>query len=162
MKISAHEEYGIRCLAQLARHKAKLTIGDIAESEGLTMENAAKVMARLRQLDLVQSLRGKEGGYVLSRPPQEISVGEVIRGMSGGIFELERCQGHGDSLPCVHQTDCGLKPVWAALSNLVSSYLDSITLADLVDEGGVDLALKLQGLSKTLAGTSSSRASRNA
>lgn len=162
MKISAHEEYGIRCLAQLAKAQAKLTIGEIAQGEGLTLENAAKVMARLRQLELVHSLRGKEGGYVLARPPAEISIGEVIRGMSGGLFELERCEGLRDREACVHLPDCGLKPIWTSLGGLVSSFLDSITLADIVGDGGVDLARKLQGLGSSLTGGPLPRTARNA
>ena len=87
MKISSLEEYGIRCLSQLARSQRKLTIGEIAAAEGLSLENAAKILARLRTIGLVTSLRGKEGGYLLARPPEEIAVSQIIEGMNGSSIQ---------------------------------------------------------------------------
>lgn len=132
MKISTLEEYGIRCLAQLARSQRKLTIGEIAAAEGLSLENAAKILARLRAIGLVTSLRGKEGGYLLSRPPQEIAVAEIIEGMNGAVFEFERCKSGADGAGCVHDAGCGLRPVWEQLGGLVHSFLSAVSLADVV------------------------------
>ncbi len=132
MKISSLEEYGIRCLAQLARSQRKLTIAEIAEAEGLSLENAAKILARLRTLGLVRSLRGKEGGYLLARPPSEIAVSQIIEGMAGTVFEFDRCKSAADGTACVHDVGCGLRPVWEHLGGLIHSFLASITLADVV------------------------------
>ena len=129
MKISTLEEYGIRCLAQLARSQRKLTIGEIAAAEGLSLENAAKILARLRAIGLVTSLRGKEGGYLLARPPQEIAVAEIIEGMNGAVFEFERCK---SGAGCVHDAGCGLRPVWEQLGGLIHNFLSAVTLDDVV------------------------------
>jgi Rrf2 family protein len=136
MKITAQEEYAIRCLGQLARSDGKTTISRIADEVGLSDENTAKIMARLRQLGLVQSIRGKEGGYVLARPADQISVAEVIEGMSGGVFELERCAAAREGKGCVYQRDCGIRPVWLTLGGLVHDFLGAITLAAILSNEG--------------------------
>jgi Rrf2 family protein len=132
MKIAAQEEYAIRCLGQLARSDSKTTISQIAQQVGLSEENTAKIMARLRQLGLVRSLRGKEGGYLLARPAAQISVAEVLEGISGDIFELERCASGRDGKGCVYHKDCGIRPVWLSLGELVHDFLNAITLADVL------------------------------
>ncbi len=132
MKVTSQEEYAIRCLGQLARGEGKSTIAHIATAVGLSDENTAKIMGRLRQMGLVQSIRGKEGGYVLARGPEQISVAEVIEGMSGGVFELERCSGANEGQGCVYHGDCGLRPVWITLGGIVHDFLSSITLADIL------------------------------
>lgn len=133
MKISTLEEYSIRCLGQLTRAPGKMTIAQIADAEGLTEENTAKVMARLRTHGLVRSIRGKDGGYLLARPAEEISVAEVIDSVTGSLVEWERCHGTHTGDGCIHREDCGLRPVWNNLGRLVDSFLRGITLADLVD-----------------------------
>lgn len=132
MKITSQEEYAIRCLSQLARNSEKSTICQIAEAVGLSDENTAKIMGRLRQLGLVRSIRGKEGGYVLSRPAEEISVAQVLEGISGGLFELERCSGAAEGQGCAYANDCGLRPVWITLGGIVHDFLGSISLADVL------------------------------
>ena len=82
MKISAQEEYGLRCLLQLARAEAvgeSLTLAQIAEREGISVANAGKLMWILNKAGLVQSQRGTKGGYHLARPASEIHLNEVIR-----------------------------------------------------------------------------------
>lgn len=132
MKVTAQEEYAIRCLSQLARRDGKTTISQVAEAVGLSDENTAKIMGRLRQIGLVNSIRGKEGGYVLARPASGISVAEVLEGMSGALFELERCSGANEGQGCVYHGDCGLRPVWLTLGGIVHEFLSSITLADVL------------------------------
>ncbi len=158
MKITAQEEYAIRCLGQLARSDGKATISKIAEQVGLSDENTAKIMARLRQLGLVHSIRGKEGGYVLARPADQISVAEVIEGMSGGVFELERCATGRAGKGCANERNCGIRPVWLTLGGLVHDFLGAITLASILsNEGAVD-----QHLSRLAAGLDAARYQRAA
>ncbi|MDQ7006251.1 MAG: Rrf2 family transcriptional regulator [Acidobacteriota bacterium] len=135
MKISTLEEYAVRCLSQLARAEGKLTIGAIAELEGLSEENTAKVMARLRSMGLARSLRGKDGGYLLARPAEQISLAEVLEGVAGELFQLERCHGdRGDRAGCVHHAECSLRPMWARLEQVVHDFLSALTIADLLRE----------------------------
>ena len=86
MKISAQEEYGLRCLLQLARAElmgASLTLPQLARLEGISTANAGKLMWILSKAGLVQSTRGIKGGYLLSRPASEIRLNQVIRVLEG-------------------------------------------------------------------------------
>src|SRR5256885_11663587 len=82
MKISAHEEYGLRCLVQLARAETddeSLTLNQIADREGLSVANAGKLMWILVKAGLVQSQRGANGGYTFARPAANLRLNEVVR-----------------------------------------------------------------------------------
>lgn len=150
MKISTLEDHCLRCLSRLARARGRVTIGAIAEAEGLSVENTAKVLARLREAGLIESFRGKEGGYELARPAEEIAIADVLRAVGGELFESERCTGSGELDPCVHELSCDIRPIWTVLSELVNGVLSAITLADLVDEQGAAFA-KLQRFRQVLA-----------
>src|SRR3982751_4394151 len=86
MKISAQEEYGLRCLLQLARAETvgeSLTLAQIARLEGISEANAGKLMWILSKAGLVQSQRGTKGGYSLILPASEIRLNQVIRVLEG-------------------------------------------------------------------------------
>ena len=114
MKISAHEEYGLRCLVQLARAEAEgelLTLAQIAEREGLSVANAGKLLWILNKAGLVQSQRGASGGYTLARPAAEIRLNEVIRILDEDTVD-QFCKTHTGVLDsCIHTSDCGIRPV---------------------------------------------------
>src|SRR5262249_58819187 len=79
MKITAQEEYGLRCLLRLARADGhSLTIPEIAAVEGLSSPYVAKILAVLRQAGLIESVRGRAGGYRLAKSPAEIGLGSVL------------------------------------------------------------------------------------
>ena len=86
MKISAQEEYGLRCLLQLARAEtigASLTLSQLAQLEGISTANAGKLLWILSKAGLVQSTRGIKGGYSLARPASQIRLNQVIRVLEG-------------------------------------------------------------------------------
>ncbi len=137
MKITAQEEYGLRCLLQLARHKGPepLTVGHIAEAEGLSIPYVGKLLAALRQGALVESVRGRSGGFVLSRPAAEITAGEALRALGGQLFEPEFCEvHHGANEVCVHLGRCSIRSLWSVVGDLIDRVLSETTLADLADE----------------------------
>ena len=145
MKISAQEEYGLRCLLQLARadsHGESLTIAQIAALEGISVANAGKLMWILNKAGLVQSQRGTKGGYRLSRPADRIRLNEVI-----SVLDKERMETHCKSYAglldaCVHTGDCGIRPVIVELHQIVDNALSEITLAQLLGtEANVDAVL---------------------
>jgi len=153
MKISAHEEYGLRCLVQLARAQVDgetLTLSQLADREGLSVPNAAKLMGILNRAGLVQSQRGVNGGYGLARPAGEIRLSEVIRILDEDTVD-EFCKTHAGVLDaCIHTSDCGIRPVIVGLHEIVQSALSEITLAQLIGtEAKVDATLhqieRLQG-----------------
>jgi Rrf2 family protein len=135
MKITAQEEYGLRCMVQLARHKADepLTIAEISRREGLSLPYVGKLMNLLRQAGLVESLRGRTGGYVLPRSPEEITLDTVVGVLGGELFEEDHCQRHPAGNPaCVHTGDCAIRSVWIALRRLMHEMLSRTSLADLL------------------------------
>ena len=135
MKISAHEEYGLRCLVQLARAETageSLTLNQIADREGLSVANAGKLMWILVKAGLVQSQRGANGGYTLARPASDIHLNEVIRILDEDTVD-RFCKTHTGVLEtCVHTSDCGIRPVIVGLHEIVQTALSEITLAELI------------------------------
>jgi Rrf2 family iron-sulfur cluster assembly transcriptional regulator len=153
MKISAQEEYGLRCLLQLARAETigeSLTLSQLARLEGISTANAGKLMWILSKAGLVQSTRGIKGGYSLVRPASEIRLNQVIRVLEGEPAE-SHCKSYAGVLDaCVHTGDCGIRPVIVELHQIVDNALADITLSQLLGtEANVDAALhQIQGLSQ--------------
>ena len=134
MRLSAPEEYGIRCLIQVARHRGDdpLPLAAIAESEGLSPENAAKILGLLRKGGLVESVRGAHGGYRLARPAVEIPVWEVLTLLDGPLYSSEWCATHSGQLPdCIHTTDCSVRALLRWMDGALRSVLTEVTLAQL-------------------------------
>jgi Rrf2 family protein len=134
MHLLAQEEYGLRCLAQVARNRADqpLTIQEIAAAEGLSPEYTAKLMRALRQGGLVESTRGAAGGYRLARAPSEITAWDVIRALGGSFFPDGFCESYpGQRRDCVHTPNCSIRSLWRAVESAVRDVMEGITLADL-------------------------------
>lgn len=151
MKISAQEEYGLRCLLQLARAEREgesLTLAQIARREGVSVANAGKLMWILNKAGFVQSQRGTKGGYTLARPASEIRLNEVIRVLDNDTVQ-KHCESYAGVLEtCVHTGDCGIRPVIVELHQVVDSALAEITLSKLLGtEAKVDAMLhRIHGL----------------
>jgi Rrf2 family protein len=135
MKFSSTEEYGLRCMLQMARKgfPGQTTILELAQKEGLTPAYVAKIMGVLRREGLVQSLRGQSGGYRLARTPRDINVQEVLEALGGKFFTPEEyCSTPGDRGACIHSLDCTLRSLWTGLSAAMEAYLSRCRLSDLV------------------------------
>ena len=136
MKFSTTEEYGLRCMLQMAKKgpNGMMTLVEISQKEGLTTAYVAKIMSILRKAGLVQSLRGQSGGYQLSRAPQEINVNEVMEALGGKFFSREEvCSTPmGEHEVCVHTMDCAIRSLWTGLSSTLTNYLEKCHLSDLV------------------------------
>lgn len=137
MKVSAQEEYGLRCLVCVARHgeaTPSITIPDIAEMEGLSTSHVAKLLTVLRRGGYVRSIRGQQGGYVLAVPPEEIQISEVLSLLGGRFFHDRFCDRHaGNEEHCVHENDCLLRPIWTSVQSAVDRVLSQVTLADIIE-----------------------------
>ncbi len=154
MKISAQEEYGLRCLVQLASlpDGDSLTLPQIAELEGISTANAGKLMWLLNKADFVQSTRGTKGGYSLARPAEEIRLSEIIKVLDEDVM-TKHCDSYTGVLDsCVHKGDCGIRPVIIGLHEIVENALSRITLAQMVgDERSVDAMFhSIQGIHRTI------------
>lgn len=154
MKISAQEEYGLRCLVQLANlpHGESLTLPQIAEREGISTANTGKLMWLLNKAGFVQSTRGTKGGYFLSRPAKDIRLSEIIKVLDEDVLS-KHCESYTGILDsCVHKGDCGIRPVIVGLHEIVENALSQIKLAQLVgNEESVDKMFhEIQGIHRMI------------
>jgi Rrf2 family protein len=139
MHLLAQEEYGLRCLLQVAMATGEqpLTIQAIAQAEGLSTEYTGKLMRALRQGELVVSTRGASGGYRLARPASEITPWDVIQALGGSFFPEGFCATHPGKLrDCVHSTGCSVRTLWTNVEKAVRGVLQSVTLAELAQDRG--------------------------
>jgi Rrf2 family protein len=135
MKLSSHEEYGLRCLLRVAHQgpQGSATIPEISRYEGISMAYVGKLMRILRQGGFVKAARGKTGGYTLALPPERICVGDALTILGGRIYEDDFCNRHsGTLLSCSHSTDCSIRTLWHAVQGAVDAILRKTTLRDLL------------------------------
>ena len=154
MKISSQEEYGLRCLVQLADLPVgeALTLPQIAMREGISVANAGKLMWLLNKAGFVSATRGTKGGYSLARPAGEIRLSEVIKVLDEDQIAAH-CDGYKGILErCVHKGDCGIRPVIIGLHEIVQNALSQITLAQIVgnEERVNEMFHQIQGIHKTI------------
>jgi len=154
MKISAQEEYGLRCLVQLANLKEgeSLTLPQIAEREGISTANAGKLMWLLNKAGFVNSTRGTKGGYFLARPAGQIYLNEIIKVLDEDVLS-SHCESYTGILEtCIHKGDCGIRPVIVGLHEIVEHALSQITLAQLVgnEQSVVAMFHSIQGIHRTI------------
>jgi Rrf2 family protein len=134
MKLTANEEYGLRCLLQIGRRGAEsqLTIPEISAAEGISEAYAAKLLRKLRQGGFIKSARGKVGGYSLARPADRIAVGEVLASLGGKLFDGDFCGSHaGRAKVCAHSVDCSIRTLWRKVQGALDEVLGRTTLQDL-------------------------------
>lgn len=136
MRITSQEEYGFRCILQLAAggEDGAMTIPQIAKAEGLSVPYVAKLMSTLREAGLVTSERGVKGGFHLSRNASEIPLVDVLLALDDTLFYKDFCQRYsGLCGECVHNRgSCGLRAVWSAMAEHIHAVLSQTTLAELV------------------------------
>ena len=139
MKITAQEEYGLRCILQLARaHKdgEPVPVSLIAKREGLSTDYVTKLLVLLRKGGLVESVRGTNGGYALKKYPEEITLSDIVMALEGSFVEHEICQKFpGNESECVHvKSGCSIRPVWTSVARQIYDILNLTSLAQLLDE----------------------------
>lgn len=134
IRFSTRGEYGLRMMMDLARQygRGPEPLAEIARREALPASYLEQLVGKLRRADLVVSRHGAHGGYELSRPPIEITVGDVLRVLEGPISPMV-CATEGETDPlCERQSFCSANIVWERLRDSVAQALDSLTLADLI------------------------------
>ncbi|MEW6193939.1 MAG: Rrf2 family transcriptional regulator [Bacteroidota bacterium] len=136
MKFSAQEEYGLRCLIRIGkfyRVGKSLTIPEISRAEGLTEHNTGKILRVLRLGGFLTAGRGQLGGYTLSRPPEEISIGDILTVLGGKLYDDTFCQMHSGTTDfCTNTIDCSVRSLWRVIQDSVDSVISNMTLNDLL------------------------------
>lgn len=135
MKITSQEEYGLRILLRIARcnNEESMSIQALSVAEGLSPAYVAKLTRLLRQAGYVNSTPGNVGGYVLSKPANEININEVLKTLGGSLFSKDFCNDFsGASRLCTNSVDCSVRSLWQMIQFSVDQLLDKISLSDLI------------------------------
>jgi Rrf2 family protein len=141
MRLSAKEQYGVRAMVELARHygQGPVSLAQVAEIQQLPLPYLEQIMSPLRQAGLLTSSRGAYGGYELSRPPEAISVGDVIRALEGQIVSIP-CIQENAGAHCRREDVCAVRNVWETVHQRLADTLNDMTLAGLLDAEGAPVA----------------------
>src|SRR5919202_1552410 len=134
MKVSTRGDYASRALLSLALHaetSIPTSVRDIAERTGLPQAYLEQILLALKGAGLVKSKRGVGGGYVLSRDPSEITLGQIVAAVDGPIVAGDFGEPHQNGA-CDHEGQCVLLAVWSEVGGHMRHHLDSFTLADMV------------------------------
>lgn len=129
LRLSKLTDYGTVIMSFMASSPGQAySAAEVAQTVGVGVSTASKVLKMLAREDLVQSIRGTHGGYRLARTPGEISVAEVVEAMEGpiGITECGLVAGL-----CAREEDCGVRGNWQRLGLAIRRTLDGVTLADM-------------------------------
>ncbi|MDL2290747.1 Rrf2 family transcriptional regulator [Desulfovibrio sp. OttesenSCG-928-F20] len=132
MKLSARSRYASRILLELARHGGALPMSaaTLSQHTGVSVQFVEQILKPLKQSGLTASTRGAAGGHRLARPAEEITLGEVVRLMEGGIL-LTVCCGEKTN-ECPRKDGCMTRRAWQQVSSSLERELDSITLSALL------------------------------
>ncbi len=133
MKLSNRSQYGVRALFDIAYYAEGRTVQlhEISKREGIPKRFLEQIFFVLKKAGIVDSTRGPKGGYVLHRPPEEISVGDIVRVLEGPIEPVPCTTMEEDGSPCLYLDSCVTRGVWQEAGELLSRYFDSVSLADL-------------------------------
>lgn len=131
MKISTKARYGLRAMLELAIHygEGPVMMQSIADSQGVSRKYLDTIFTSLKNAGLVHSRRGIGGGHVLTRDPEKVHLGEILRAIEGPI-SLVDCV--SDPAVCERSHRCVTRDVWSEVSGAIENVLDKITLAELV------------------------------
>jgi Rrf2 family protein len=128
MKFSTKAEYGLKAIVNLAQcYPKQKTIGEIAKEENISQKYLERLMVALRNGGVVDSTKGKLGGYVLTENPKKVPVGQIIEILDGDISPM-RCVGKF----CASQKKCPSSAVWLALGEQIHKTLYKMKLSDLI------------------------------
>lgn len=136
MNFSTRGRYGLRALTDMALHvvDGPVALRFIAERQNISESYLEQVFTILRKSGLVRSIRGAQGGYELSRPPQDITVGEILRTLEGPIVPVHCVDTSTSRTECENEKMCITRPFWEEFSKAMNAFLDQTTLQDLVDK----------------------------
>ena len=134
MKISTKGRYALRMLVDLAEHRdaGYVSLKEIAERQEISRKYLEQIIQIFNKTDVLRVNRGAQGGYMLAKPADRYTVGEILRMTEGSLAPVD-CVAR-DAADCPRSGVCPTLPVWRGLAKVVNEYLDGITLQDLVDQ----------------------------
>lgn len=134
MLVSTKGRYALRVMLELAQSQpdAYMPLPLIAQRQDISEKYLESIIAVLSRAGLVEGLRGKGGGYRLTRPTADYSVGEILRLTEGSLAPVTCLEGAEN--PCPRAGECTTLPMWQKLDDLINTYLDSVSLSDLLSQ----------------------------
>ncbi len=133
MRLSTRGHYGLKAMFDLAQHYGTepIPLKTVAERQNISENYLEQLIATLRKTGLVKSVRGSQGGYILARDPEKITVGDIIRVMEGPIAPVD-CVSEIEPAECDQSDYCITRSVWARVRDSLAELMDSISLADML------------------------------
>ena len=131
MKLSTRSRYGTRILLELARKmgKAPVQVSEISKRQEIPAKYLEQLIRTLKKADLVTSVRGPKGGHLLAKPPENITLGQIVR-LFEGQADLVECVSSPDK--CHNSDNCRVRQAWKEATSVLFKSLDKITIADLI------------------------------
>ena len=131
MKLSTKSRYGTRMILDLAQHygQGAIQLGEIANRQNISLKYLEQIIRPLKEAGFVKSFRGAKGGHILNKPPEEVTVGEVVSLLEGGKT-LVNCDKEPDV--CNRVDTCVTRFIWMEAATAMYERLGTITFADLL------------------------------
>lgn len=132
--ISTRGRYALRVMIDIAENGGGgyIPLDGIAARQNISEKYLERILAVLTRGKLLEGVRGKGGGYRLVREPQDYSVGDILR-LTEGTLSPVACLKEG-AKPCGRSSECKTLPVWEGLNDVITTYLDGVTLKELIKE----------------------------
>lgn len=134
MIVSTRGRYALRVLVEMAEHSSdeRIPLKEISEKQGISQKYMESIMTLLSKNGFVDAIHGKGGGYMLNRKPKEYRIGDILRLTEGTLAPVACLEKNAEQ--CPKQNVCRTVGMWRKLDELIESYLDSVTIADLMKE----------------------------
>ena len=132
MKISTKGRYALCVMVDLAEHRQEgcVALKDIAVRQNISKKYLEQIVALLNRPDILRTVRGAQGGYMLARSPENYTVAEILKIAEGSLAPIPNLE---DPSEAAAAADAQLLPIWQGLYNVVNDYLEGITLQDILD-----------------------------
>lgn len=134
MIVSTRGRYALRVLVEMAEHSSdeRIPLKEISEKQGISQKYMESIMTLLSKNGFVDAIHGKGGGYMLNRKPEDYRIGDILRLTEGTLAPVACLEKNAEQ--CPKQNVCRTVGMWRKLDELIESYLDSVTIADLMKE----------------------------
>ncbi|MBC8179450.1 MAG: Rrf2 family transcriptional regulator [Desulfobacteraceae bacterium] len=135
MKLSTRSRYGTRMMLDLAQHydQGPVQMGDISKRENISVKYLEQLIIPLKKANFIKSVRGPKGGHMLAKPPEKITVGDIV-GILEGRISLSNCIENPEV--CDRTTGCLTRGVWEEATKAMYDKLNSVTLSKMINESG--------------------------
>ena len=134
MMISTRGRYALRMMLDLAEYQGdgSVPLKDVARRQEISKKYLEQIIPILNRAELLQTTRGYQGGYRLTRAPKDYTLGDILRTTEGTLAPVACLEGEQNL--CARRADCATLPIWEGLDRVINGYLDSVTLQDVLDQ----------------------------